>query len=238
MQKIMVIFGAGQGLSLSVAHYYGQKGYQIALVARREEKLKTLAAKLQAAQISASVFTADLTQQDQIHRVIEEITHHFGTIDAFYYAPNPQDQFTPAHELQPKDLNAKIQLYLYGLMYVVQDILPLFRQQQSGLILSAVGGTAVNGYAFMSGLGPIMAAARNYLQSLQQELLSEQIKVGLITISAQIQQSESYVAQHETTTDTTDNAAFPVVHPDTLARLLDQAAQDDSRLEAFYPEQA
>ena len=234
MQKVIVIFGAGQGLSFSVAQYYGQRGYQVALVSRHQAKLQKLADQLQSQNIKSAIFTADLTSAEQTQQVIIDIQKTLGSIHALYYAPNPQDGFSPAHTLTPEDLAPKVELYFYGLIRVVQNILPIFRENKGGLILSAVGGSAVNGFAFMSGLGPVMAASRNYLQSLQQELISEHIQVGLITISAQIENSASFVAsqQHKATDET---SPFPTVHPDELAELLAHAAQDDARLEACYP---
>ena len=230
MNKVIVIFGAGTGLSASVAKLYGQKGYQIALVSRNKEKLELLSKDLSSENAEASIFTADLTDSSQVKSVVSEIYESFGRIDALYYAPNPRDAFTPANEITTEILKPKIDLYLFGLINVIQEVLPIFRSQQVGTILSVVGGSAVNGFPYMSGIGPIMAASRNYLQSLHKELLSENIEVGLITVSAQIENSENYkLTKHE------NNADFPVVNPDILAKKLFEVAVDKENLEVFYP---
>ena len=231
MKKVIAIFGAGTGLSFSVAKQYGKKGYQVALVARNQEKLNELTAQIAQQGIEVFNFTADLSKADQSQKVVSEIIEKLGTIDSFYYAPNPQDSFTPAQELTKPLLEPKFELYFYGLINIIRQILPIYKAKGEGEILSAIGGTAVQGIAFMSGLGPVMAASRNYLQSLQQELLPDHIHVGIVTINAIIQNSEIY----RSTLTHGENAQYPVADPDVLAELLIKTVKDDKRLEAFYP---
>lgn len=230
MNKVIAILGAGTGLSASVAKLYGQKGYQIALVARNRKKLELLSKALSSENVQASTFIADLTDSSQVKRVVSEIHESFGRIDNIYYAPNPRDTFTPANELTVNFLKPKVDLYLFGLINVVQEVLPIFRKNKDGAILSVIGGTAIDGFPYMSGIGPIMAASRNYLQSLYKELLSENIQVGLITVSAQIENSENYKL-----TKQENNSEFPVVSPDLLAKKLADVSQDKEKLEVCYP---
>ncbi len=183
MNKVIVIFGAGTGLSASVANLYGEKGYKIALVSRNREKLELLSKDISIESAQTSIFVADLTDSSQVKRVVSEVYESLGRIDVLYYAPNPRDAFTPANELTSDILKPKIDLYLFGLINVIQEVLPIFRKNNAGTILSVIGGSAIDGFPYMSGIGPIMAASRNYLQSLYKELLSENIQIGLITVS-------------------------------------------------------
>ncbi len=76
-----------------------------------------------------------------------------------------------------------LQVMFLGLVTVVQSVLPEFRRTGEGLILAGFGGSAANPAPFMSGPGPAMAAARNYLFSLKGELARENIHVGMITVT-------------------------------------------------------
>lgn len=229
MKDVIVIFGAGTGLSASIARLYGKQGYQVALVARNKEKLQLLSEDISSDHIQTSTFIADLSDAQQIKTVVAEIYNSFGRIDALYFAPNPRDTFIPAHELTPDLLMPKINLYLFGLINVIQETLPIFRKNNAGIILSAIGGSAINGFPYMSGLGPVMAASRNYLQSLYKELDKENIKIGLLTISAQIENSENYKLTYQ------ENSPFPSVNPDVLAKQLRDIANNPTELEVFYP---
>lgn len=235
MNKVIAIFGAGTGLSSSVAKLYGQQGYEVALIARNEQKLQQLSKSFEEKNIKNFIFTADLSKSEQVSSVVSEIINQLGRIDIIYFAPNPRDNFNPAFELTSKMLQPKIDLYFFGLMNVIREILPIFRKNNGGAILSAVGGSAVVGYPFMSGLGPVMAASRNYLQSLQQELVKENIHIGLLTITAMIQNSENYETLKRENPQSLDSSAFPIVDPDELALRLSEVVFKDDQLEVAYP---
>ncbi|ALH96280.1 SDR family NAD(P)-dependent oxidoreductase [Acinetobacter equi] len=229
MNKVIVIFGAGTGLSASVARLYGKQGYLVALVARNKEKLQLLSDDMSSNHIKSFTFIADLSKSEQVKMVISEIYDSLGHIDILYYAPNPRDTFIPANELTSELLIPKINLYLFGLINVIQEILPIFRKNNAGIILSAIGGSALEGFPYMSGLGPVMAASRNYLQALYKELNEENIHIGLLTISAQIINSENYKLTYQ------ESSPFPSVHPDALAKMLRDIADDVTKLEVLYP---
>jgi len=236
-KKIIAIFGAGSGLAASVARQYGKKGYVAALVARNPDKLKALAEDIGSGGIETGTFTADLSKPEDTATVIAAIRNKFGRIDAVYYAPNPHDAFTPANQLTPQILQPLIDLYFFGLVNVVNAILPEFRKRGEGIILSGFGGSAQVGFPHLSGIGPAMSAARNYLQSLQLELVPENIKVGIVTITAIVANSayhQGLLAKHGGTTLPHD-FPWPEADPDHLAVLLDQALNDPTRLEAIYP---
>ncbi|KAF1697246.1 short-chain dehydrogenase [Pseudoxanthomonas jiangsuensis] len=237
MTKVIAIFGAGTGLAASVARQYGRNGYAVALVARNADKLRSLADSFSSDGIETDTFIADVSESGAVEDAISAIRGKFGRIDAIYYAPNGLDSFTPANQLTPKILQPLIDLYFYGLLNVVSAVLPEFRARGEGVILSAFGGSAQSGFAFMSGIGPAMSAARNYLQSLQRELVSENIGVGFVTITAIVQNSAYHQGMLAAggKTGLPDDMAFPVVDPDHLAALLDDALRDPSRVEASYP---
>ncbi|MGN7974441.1 SDR family NAD(P)-dependent oxidoreductase [Serratia sp. 22264] len=237
MKKVIAIFGAGSGLAASVARQYGAKGFAVALVARNAEKLNALAESIRSNGVDTATFIADLSDAEAILSAIVAIRERFGRIDALYYAPNPQDTFTPATELTPAILQPRINLYFYGLINVINVILPEFRERGEGIILSAFGGTAQVGCPFMSGLGPAMAAARNYLQSLQKELVIENIKVGVVTITAIVQNSATHqeLQSQDGMNDLVMELGLSEVDPDHLAILLDDALNNTKILEMSFP---
>lgn len=237
MTKVIALFGAGTGLAASVARRYGRHGYSVALVARNAGKLEDLASSIKSGGIETATFVADLSVTEQVSAAVEAIRARFGRIDILYYAPNPVDQFVPATEVTQDILQQRLALYLFGLVAAVNAVLPELRKRGAGRILSGFGGTAQVGFPFMSGTGPAMAAARNYLQSLQKELVSEGIEVGIVTITAVVRNSAFHQGlQAERGQEGSHIATqFPEADPDHLASLLDEAAADPERLEASFP---
>ena len=114
MPKSIAVFGAGPGLGQAVARRYAQGGYEVVLVARRQEPLELFAQELTGAEASAHVITADLADTDAIPALAEQIRAIVGDLDALYYAPTPEDGFVPAANLTPQRAQAFMPLVFYS----------------------------------------------------------------------------------------------------------------------------
>lgn len=73
MKKTIAIMGAGPGLGLSIAKKFGANGFQVALISRNEEKLNTLVQELQALNIEAAAFPADVYNKEQVATAFDNI---------------------------------------------------------------------------------------------------------------------------------------------------------------------
>jgi NAD(P)-dependent dehydrogenase (short-subunit alcohol dehydrogenase family) len=76
--KIAVISGASKGLGRAMARSLAAEGASIALVARDEAKLGAVRAEIEKAGGRAKVFTADVTKEDQVAQLAEDISIRLG----------------------------------------------------------------------------------------------------------------------------------------------------------------
>lgn len=237
MNKTIAVFGVGPGLGTSIARHYAQRGYRVALVARRRAFLQQVADTLAAEGIEAQVFTADFSVPAEVTRAIADIETTLGPIDTLYYGPNAPEVFVPAFSLSIDDVQAKMALFLYGIIAAVNQVLPGMRQRKAGSILVALGGSAAIGLPFMSGPGPAMAAARNYLYSLHGELAGEGIHVGMLTLAAVIKNSswEAGIQSGAIKMDLPPEFTIPSIDPAELAAMLWNLAQERNSAELIYP---
>ncbi|MFA4927968.1 MAG: SDR family NAD(P)-dependent oxidoreductase [Patulibacter sp.] len=234
MPQVIVVFGAGRGLGAAVARRFGREGFDVALVARRPEPLTALADELAADGVTARAFPADLSNRRAAQGVVEGIRKEMGRIDTIYYGPvGPEVGFTPARQLTSTELRANLELLALTPVDIVQAVLPEMIDRGSGAMLFGLGASAAHPMPDLSGAGPAMAAARNYVHSLAAELSAHGIHVGSLLISAMIKGSAAYA----TLTGGDDSAAipFPVVEPDTLAQALWTMAANGSPLETHLP---
>jgi short-subunit dehydrogenase len=237
MDKTIAIFGAGTGLGASVARRFGREGYRAALVGRRSGPLDALVAELAAEGIEAAAFPADLTQTSAVRGLVAAIMKRFGRIDVLEYAPISPTAFTPAMELTADALKDLVSLYLLTPVELVQAVLPQMLERGDGGILVGHGLSAVEGTPFMSGVGPVMAAARNYLYSLHGELAGKGVYVGTLAIAAMIDRSESHraLADGQLSFDLPGGAAIPTVDPDELAEQYWNLLGKRDRVELVHP---
>ena len=83
MSKTILITGASSGLGAEMARQFAAKGYDVALCARRTEKLDALKAEILAADPARRVElrALDVTNDDQVFEVFRAFQKDFGTLE-------------------------------------------------------------------------------------------------------------------------------------------------------------
>jgi short-subunit dehydrogenase len=238
MSKTIAVFGAGTGLGASVARRFGREGYRVALVARRREPLDLLAGQLADEGIEAAVFTADLLRTAEIPALVAAIRQRFGRIDVVEYSPiSTAMLFTAAAELTTDRLRDLVNLYLLTPVELVRAVLPEMLERGDGGILIGHGPTAVEPVPYLSGVGPVMAAMRNYVYSLHGELAHKGVYAGTLLVGAAVERSAGHQAMvaGDLELDLPPDIEIPVVDPDDLAdRCWDLYTKRD-QVEEIYP---
>jgi short-subunit dehydrogenase len=187
MTKSIAVFGAGPGVGQAIARRYGKEGYDVVLVARRQGPLDLLARDLSAAGVSTHVVTADLGRTDEVPALAGRIRACVREPTALYYGPAPAGPaFVPAVDLTPQLFQDRLPITIYTLMALVREFLPAMVERGDGAILSAQGAAAVQGRPYMSGWPTVLAAQRNYFQSLAAEVAGQGVHVGTLYIGARI----------------------------------------------------
>ena len=76
--KIAIISGGGSGIGLATAQIFCEEGAKVVLFGRRKEKLQKAVDGLKD---SAQFVQGDMTNNDDLDRLIKETLHHFKGID-------------------------------------------------------------------------------------------------------------------------------------------------------------
>jgi len=79
--KISLITGSGRGIGRAVALALARAGSDVALVARSQNELESVAQKIKDLGRKAAVFPADLTQIQQLPNLVSDIAQAMGGID-------------------------------------------------------------------------------------------------------------------------------------------------------------
>jgi NAD(P)-dependent dehydrogenase (short-subunit alcohol dehydrogenase family) len=79
--KVALITGGSRGLGLQIAKGLGEMGAKIAISARKVHELEAAKAELKELGIDALTVVNDLSKQEQVSLLVDEVVNHYGAID-------------------------------------------------------------------------------------------------------------------------------------------------------------
>ena len=207
-------------------------------MARRKERLDALVEQLAGEGMEAAAFSADPSRPADVPALVDAIRDRFGRIDVVEYGPISGEQgFTAAARLDAATLEGLLPLLLLTPVEVVQAVLPDWTERGDGAFLLTHGYSAAQPLPQLSGVGPVMSAARNYLYSLNAELAGTGVYAGTLTIGAATARSEmGEAAAARIEAESADGTQFPVADPDELGEHYWDMYVKRDRVERFHPE--
>jgi NAD(P)-dependent dehydrogenase (short-subunit alcohol dehydrogenase family) len=176
---VIVVVGAGPGLGASIARRFGSAGYDVALIARSQEKLETLGRDLQQAGITTGWSAVDITDDAALSEAITRFGGHAGHLDVLHFNPSVFRQKTPL-ELTPDELLDDVRLGAAALLTAVQAARPFMR---AGARITVTGSVAAdNPWNEAASLGVQKAALRNLVRSVDATLAPDGIRAMTLTV--------------------------------------------------------
>ena len=79
--KVVVITGASSGLGEATARHLAAQGATVVLGARRADRIEALAEELTAEGHRAKAVPTDVTDRDQVRRLVDTAVEDFGRVD-------------------------------------------------------------------------------------------------------------------------------------------------------------
>lgn len=140
MTRTVLVTGGSRGLGATIVQTLAKQGFQVVI---NFHKSKDAAEKLVSdiGRDHAIAIQADVTNREEVDRMIKEATEHFGQIDVvvnnalvdFKFDPIKQKSFT---ELSWEDYQKQVDGTLKAAFNVVQSVVPQFIERQDGTIIS------------------------------------------------------------------------------------------------------
>ncbi|MEM1205186.1 MAG: SDR family NAD(P)-dependent oxidoreductase [Acidobacteriota bacterium] len=177
--KKILISGASSGLGEFLARELVRRGARVGLLARRAERLETLAEELRAAGGVAAWATADVTDDDGLAAALDRLGDELGGVDviianAGYGHPEPPHRHKPGAAIQMYDTN------VFGMLRMIDWALPRFIEQGSGHIVGVASMASYLGLPSSASYCGTKAAMRVHLQGLRVTLRHYGIAVTTI----------------------------------------------------------
>ena len=176
--KITFITGASSGIGKACAEVFAKEKSHLILSARRIERLKSLANKLEKAHgIKVKCVQLDVRNYDEVKRMIDSLDNNWKKIDILINNAGLSRGLDKIHEGKKEDWDEMIDTNVKGLAYVTRHVLPLMVNRKKGHIIN-IGSTAGHD---VYPAGNVYAATKFAVKALSQstryDVLDKGIKV-------------------------------------------------------------
>lgn len=187
MNKLCLIVGAGPGIGMACAHTFAREGYDIALVARRPERLTETAAEIQAKSgRTVRLYQGDAGDETALIAAIAQVRQQMGDPEVAIYNAAGAQLARPLALPVARAID-EFRTNVLGALVMAQQVAPAMSSARRGTILFTGGGFANEPAANYSSLSLGKAALRNLAYSLAQEMGHFGVHVATVTVYGFIQ---------------------------------------------------
>jgi NAD(P)-dependent dehydrogenase (short-subunit alcohol dehydrogenase family) len=180
MSEVVLIVGAGEGLSASLARRFAREGARIVLAARTPAKLRDVATATR-----AQVVRCDATVPTDVEALFAECDAGPGAPDVVVYNASGRLR-GPFVDLEPEAVRQALQVSAYGGFLVAQAAAKRMLRKGRGTILLTGASASVKGYAQSAPFAMGKFALRGLAQSMARELAPQNIHVAHFVIDGGI----------------------------------------------------
>lgn len=225
--RVVLITGASQGIGMATARAFASYPLRLALLARSEQRLETLADELSAyPHFSALPLAVDISDQQAVEQAVARAQEALGTIDILVNnagvgmrSPVGEIDLTLAHQL--------FETNYWGAIYTIEAVLPGMRARKDGLIInisSIVGRRSMPNISVYSGSKFALNALS---ESMRVELRPDNVRV--VSFYPGVTET-AFIRNHLTGDDTAQSQGRMKATPaEEVGRAIVRAAQREPR---------
>jgi len=179
--KLVFITGASSGIGKACAELFASAGAKLLLVARRIDRLNTIANELHKNyKTDVKTIKLDVRNYDEVKSFFSQLDADWQKIDILINNAGLSRGLDKIYEGKPEDWNEMIDTNFKGLLYVTRTVLPGMIERNKGHIIN-IGSIA--GHEAYSG-GNVYSATKfavnGLTKSFRIDLLGKNIKVSSV----------------------------------------------------------
>ncbi|MEA1852988.1 SDR family oxidoreductase [Cytobacillus sp. OWB-43] len=178
--KNIIITGASGGIGEKMARLCAERGANLALVARRTDKLAAMKEELeQRYSIDIYTFSLDVSNMEKVEEVFPLILERFKVIDVLVNNAG-YGIFTYAHDADMKEVKGMFDVNVLGLIACTQQVLPKMLATKSGHIINIASQAGKIATPKSSTYSATKHAVLGYSNSLRMEVASQGVYITTV----------------------------------------------------------
>ena len=207
--KVALVTGAGSGIGKATAVLLAQQGVKVAVVSHTADEVKeTVAEILKGGQEALSV-VADVGQEEQVQRGIQEVINKWGRLDFVLANAGINGVWAPIEELSLQDWSNTINTNLTGTFLTIKYAVPYLKKQGGAItVIASVNGTRVFSNTGATAYSASKAGQVAITKMLAVELAPQNIRVNVVCPG----QTDTEISDN-TQQKNVEKVKFPVEYP-------------------------
>ena len=174
--KLAIITGASRGIGKAAAINFASLGYDVALLAKNENLLQTVAAEIKEKyKVKIGVFNVDVSKPKEIDACIGYILKHHDSIDILFN--NAGVLTTGLLEITNEDIIKQIETNILGAYYMLKAVAPKMKQQQAGYIFNVASRSGKVAIPKFGAYSATKYALVGINEALYEEMMPYNVKV-------------------------------------------------------------
>jgi NAD(P)-dependent dehydrogenase (short-subunit alcohol dehydrogenase family) len=176
--KVVLITGASQGLGRALALGYAKKGAKLAINARSEDPIRSVAEQAEEQGAEVLAVAADVSRSTDVERLVSETVERFGGIDVLVNNAGILGPRVAIEEYPEDEWRRVIDANLTGPFLVSKAAIP--HMKEGGSIINLVSGVSVEGRAEWGAYSVSKFGLEGLNQILAAELQERGIRVNAV----------------------------------------------------------
>lgn len=174
MTKTALVTGASSGIGASIAQRLSQDGFQIILLARREDRLKEVQEKLET---GSHLVVCDINDHAAIDAELAQLPKDFADIDVLVNNAGLALGLETGDKTLWEDWRLMVETNCLSLAYLTRQILPKMVERNTGHVINM--GSIAGSYPYKGGnvYGATKAFVDQFSINLRTDLLGTRVRV-------------------------------------------------------------
>ena len=182
--KVAIVTGIGPGMGASIAIGFAKLGVDVAIAARRKERLEAVADEIRKLGREPLVFPLDITDFDGCRELVRKTAERFGGVDFLVQNGHDEGDWSPAVDADLERWRRVFDVNFFGTLALAQASAREMHKRGGGSMVFISSGAGIQAPPGMGAYAASKAALHSLTRSLAQELGPWQIRVNDVVLGA------------------------------------------------------
>ncbi len=178
--KKALVTGATRGIGRAIAIGLAAAGADVAVAARNEDQLTTVAAEIEAAGRRALVLPTDVTDADAVRAMVASAIDGLGAVDVLVNNAGGSSFMGPFTDMRFRGWEKVMRLNVESIVHATQALGPHLLERRSGSIINIASVAGLTGSPALAAYGASKAALVSLTKTLSIEWGSAGVRVNAL----------------------------------------------------------